>query len=116
MRSQNSRHVKIIKNGGSMIVKLHNAEGGRTLAAVIDTNLLGTVHEEGNHKLNFTEPFYEGIERTPSEVGDIMRNADFLNIAGKETITLALEEEVITEQDVRMIDGVPYAVVVLVQE
>ncbi|MBI4139614.1 DUF424 family protein [Candidatus Woesearchaeota archaeon] len=92
-----------------MIIKIHKTEDGRTLVAAIDDSLKGTTHIEGDKKLDFTAEFYNGETCPPQEAGDIIRNADMLNIAGKETIKIAIEEGAITEEQVLKIAGIPYA-------
>jgi len=96
-----------------MILKNHKTEDGRLLVVVIDKSLKGTKHHDGEKQLDFTGDFYDGEECLPDEAGDSLRNADMLNIAGKETIQLALEEGLIVKEDVKNIAGVPYAQAVL---
>lgn len=91
-----------------MIVKVHKREG-RTVVAVCDSDLIGKKFEEGDRQLDLTSDFYAGEERDEKEVGDLIRNADIVNLVGEEAVRLGLEEEVITQDQIIKIDGVPHA-------
>ena len=90
-----------------MIVKIHETKQG-VVVAVIDNDLLGKIFEQGELQLDLTSSFYKGIEKADNEVGDLMRNAYGINIVGKKTIALALEEGIIDESMIRMIANIPF--------
>jgi len=92
-----------------MIVKIHKTDNNRMMVAVCDTELLGKKFEEGDKQLDLTADFYKGEEKTDQEVADLMRNAYILNLVGKKTVTLAINEDLITGDHVQTIDDVPYA-------
>ena len=99
----------------SLIVKIHK-KSGRALIAVCDSNLLGRLFEENGKQLDLSSDFYKGEERDPVEIGDLIRNADMVNLVGEESIKLGLQEEVIEESHILKIDGVPHAQAVLITD
>jgi len=99
----------------SMLVKVHK-RGDRTIAAVCDKNLLGKLFEEDGKQLDITGEFYNGEEREASEIGDIVRNADVVNLVGEESIKLGLQEELIDENQIIRIQEVPHAQAILMHD
>ena len=99
-----------------MIAKIHTHKDGKILIAVADTNLIGKRFEEGVLQLDITGDFYKGVEKTAEEIGDLMRNADFVNLVGEESVKLGLTEEVIEEQAIRRVQGIPFAQGILVKD
>lgn len=98
----------------NLLVKVHKKEH-RTIISVCDKNLIGKLLEEKNRQLDLRGEFYKGEERTQEEIGDLMRNADGVNLVGEEAVKLGLQEGVITEDNVIIIDKVKHAQAVLVQ-
>jgi hypothetical protein len=92
-----------------MIVKVHTHNDGRILVAVADSALVGQRFEEGDLQLDLTSDFYKGEEKTTEETGDLLRNADLVNLVGEESVRLGLAEQVIDEAAVRRVQGVPFA-------
>lgn len=43
--------------------------------------------------------FYKGERKSESETGDLMRNADHLNIVGEKSIKIVLDEDVIEDNE-----------------
>jgi hypothetical protein len=98
-----------------MIVKIHKRED-RTVLAVCDTELVGQKYVDGDRQLDLTSDFYKGEERSDQEVGDLIRNADIVNLVGKNAVKLGLQEEVITQDHVVVIAGIPHAQAVVIHE
>ena len=98
-----------------VLVKLHKHDG-RMLAAVCDEDLYGKRFEEGVVQLDLTGEFYKGEIKTTDEAGDIIRNADHVNLVGPKSIQLGLQEGVIDEHHVRHVQGVPYAQAALLHD
>ena len=91
----------------------------RDVVAICDTELLGKQFEseDGKFQLDVKESFYKGEEKTPEETKEIIlkmqkEDATF-NIAGKESIQIALDAGIITQNNVGEIQGIPFAVVLL---
>ena len=98
-----------------MIIKVHKKEG-RAVVAVCDDDLLGRKFEEDNLQLDLSSDFYKGEKMDASEIGDIIRNADSVNLVGEESIKLALKEEVIDKENIIYVSGVPHAQATIVKE
>jgi len=98
-----------------MIVKIHKRED-RAIAAVCDSELVGQKYVDGDRQLDLTGDFYKGEERTDQEVGDIIRNADIINLVGKNAVKLGIQEEVITQDHVIVIAGIPHAQAVITHD
>jgi hypothetical protein len=98
-----------------MIVKIHKRDD-RTIVAVCDSDLIGRKFEQGDRQLDLTSDFYAGEERDDKEVGDLIRNADIINLVGQNAVKLGLQEEVITQDHVITIAGIPHAQAVVVHD
>lgn len=97
-----------------LLVRMHKKEG-RTIVAVCDKDLLGQLIEDGKRQLDLQGEFYKGVEMPRGELGDLVRNADGVNLVGKEAVQLGLDEGIIEKEDVLTVKGVPHAQAVLVQ-
>ena len=107
--------IALIK-GVCMIVKIHKKDG-RTVVAVCDDDLFGQKIYEGELQLDLSSDFYRGTNYSDRVlVGDIMRNADVLNVVGKVSVALALEEGLIEKSNIVLIQGVPHAQAVVLHE
>lgn len=98
-----------------MIVKIHKRED-RAILAVCDSDLIGRVFTEGDRQLDLTSDFYKGEERDDKDVGDLMRNADIVNLVGPKAVAIGIQEEVITQDHVITIAGIPHAQAVIMHE
>ncbi len=92
-----------------MIVKVHKVGDGRILVSVCDKELIGKVFAENELHLDLTRDFYNGDEMDFKEAGDLVRNADMLNLVGKRAVRLGIDENVIVVEGVVHIAGIPYA-------
>lgn len=98
-----------------MIVKIHKRKE-KTIVAVCDSNLIGKKFEEGDRQLDLASDFYAGEEREYKEVGDIIRNADIINLVGENAVKIGLQEELITKDHILVIDGIPHAQAVVMHD
>ena len=98
-----------------VLVKLHKKDG-RILVAVCDSDLLGKKFEEGQVQLDLTGDFYSGEEKDLDEAGDIIRNADHVNLVGEKSVHLGTHEGVIDASNIRKVQGIPYAHAIVVHE
>ena len=97
-----------------MLVRIHKKDH-RTIVAVCDKDLLGKVLQEKNRQLDLSGNFYNGEERSEEEIGDLLRNADGVNLVGPQSVKLGLQEGVITDDNVIVIANIPHAQAVLIQ-
>jgi len=98
-----------------MLVKIHK-KNDKTIVAVCDDFLLGKVFEENGKQLDLSGDFYKGEHRDNTETGDLIRNADIVNLVGEESIKIGLEEGIIEESQVIHIQGIPHAQAIIVHE
>ena len=98
-----------------MFVKIHKAY--REIVAVCDSDILGKQFEEGIKILDVRENFYKGEEKEKEELVEFlkdmaMEDATF-NIVGKDSVNCALEAGIISQEGVRNVQGIPFALVLL---
>lgn len=98
-----------------MLVKIHKKEN-RTIIAVCDKDLIGKLLEENGKQLDLRGEFYKGEELTTEEIGDLVRNADGVNLVGQEAVNLGLQEGVIEKENIITVKGIPHAQAILIQE
>jgi hypothetical protein len=98
-----------------MIVKIHKRDD-RAILAVCDSDLIGRKFSEGDRQLDLTSDFYKGEERDDKDVGDLMRNADIVNLVGPKAVAIGIQEEVITKDHVMTIAGIPHAQASIIHE
>ncbi len=99
----------------TMLVKVHKKEN-RTIVAVCDKELIGQLLEENGKQIDLRGDFYKGEERDGAEIGDLIRNADGVNLVGQEAVALGLQEGVIEKENVITVKGIPHAQAVLMHE
>lgn len=94
-----------------IIVKVH--EESRKVVAICDAELLGKKFTEGNLQLEVNKHFYGGQEMTPVDIGKLIKilEKEFptYNIVGETSIALCLKEQLIEEEGVKRISGIPHA-------
>lgn len=88
---------------------------GEGVVSVCDTNLLGKTLEDGDILLKVSETFYKGTEMSARESEKFMLNARHLNLLGTEAIGVAVKLELVEEENVMRIAGVPHAQVYTVE-
>ena len=99
----------------SLTIKIH--ESYRNVVAIADTSLIGRKFKEGKKVLDVKERFFKGEEKTAEEAEKIitfqtMEDATF-NIIGEESTTLAVKCNIIEEDSIKRIEGVPFALKLL---
>ncbi len=99
----------------TLVVKVHHKED-RTIVAAVDENLIGKLIEENGRQLDLRSDFYKGKIVALEEAGDLIRNADSVNLVGTEAVELGLKEGVIQKEHIITIGGVPYAQALLVHD
>ncbi len=100
-----------------MFFKLHNSY--RDVVAICDSDLIGKTFEEPNNNavLEVKESFYKGEELSKEE---ILKKIDFyskedatFNIVGKESIEIGLEVGIISQEGIKTVQGIPFALVLM---
>ena len=90
----------------------------RDVIAICDSELLGKKFEQGEFQLDIKESFYKGKtgkEVLEEELLEIIKNfsaedATF-NIAGEKSINTAINAGIISQEGIRKIQGIPFALV-----
>jgi len=98
-----------------MYIKIHHSY--RDVVAICDSEIIGKKFEEGKMQLEVRENFYKEKEVEKEELIRIIRlqqveDATF-NIVGKKSIKTAIEAELITEDNVGHVQGIPFALTLL---
>ncbi len=98
-----------------LIAKTH-IKDGKTLVVVCDKELIGRVLEDDACILDLSDEFYKGELMTEEEVGDLIRNANMVNFIGDKSVKLGIEEDIIDENHIKIIEDVPFAMSVVVED
>ena len=89
----------------------------RDVVAVCDANLLGKKFEEGKFQLDVKESFFNGEKTSEEEVVSIMKQMSVedstFNIIGEKSVKTALKAGVISEEGIKKIQNIPYALVLI---
>jgi len=91
-----------------MIVKVHEKES-KILIAAADSDLIGGKFSDGEKQLDLTSDFYKGKEKTDEEVGDLVRNADYVNLVGEKAVNLGIKEGIIKQEHFISVENIPHA-------
>jgi hypothetical protein len=98
-----------------MQLKIHKTY--RDVVSLCDSNLLGKKFEQKNSQLNLKESFYKGEEvdekKAKQIIQDLSNEDATFNIVGEESIQLALECQIISEQGIKKIQDIPFALVLM---
>ncbi len=89
----------------------------RYVVAICDSELLGKRFEEGDFQLDVKESFFGGEETEEEKALEIISNmfredATF-NIVGEKSVNTAIKAGVITEEGIKKIQGIPFALVLI---
>lgn len=96
-----------------MFVKIHKTY--RDVVAICDSELLGKMFEEGEFQLHVKENFFNGDEVSEDKLIKIMKKMaaedSTFNIVGTKSVKAGLKAGIISEQGIKKIQGVPFALV-----
>ena len=92
-----------------MYLKVHGYPGGKIVAAC-DKELIGKVLREGETMLDLDKysPFYVGEPAGRGELAEAMKGASSVNLVGEKAVSVAVEEKILGQNDVKYIKGVPH--------
>ena len=89
----------------------------RGVVAVCDSELVGKKFEEGNFQLDVKDSFYKGEKLEEKRVIQVMQSMSkedsTFNIVGEKSVNTALKAGIISEQGIKKIQGVPFALVLM---
>ncbi len=98
-----------------MFVKIHNTY--RNVVAICDSDLIGKKFEEDKFQLDVKENFFKGKKTSEEELIKIIKalskeDATF-NIIGEKAVNASIKAGIISEESIKKIRGVPFALVLL---
>jgi len=98
-----------------MFIKIHNTY--RDVVAICDSDLIGKKFEEDRFQLDIKENFFKGEEYSEEQAIRIIKkmsaeDATF-NIVGEKSVNTSLKAGIISEDGIKKIQGVPFAMVLL---
>ena len=87
----------------------------RDIIAICDSNLLGKKFEEKEFQLDVKENFFKGEKISEEELikllkNEIMEDATF-NIIGEKSVNSALKAKIISEEQIKKIQGIPFVII-----
>ncbi len=96
-----------------MFLKIHQSY--RNVVAVCDSDLIGKIFEEGNFRMEVKENFFKGEEVPESKAIFMMKKMSMedatFNIVGEKAVDAAIKAEIISENSIGEVQGVPFALV-----
>ena len=98
-----------------MFVKIHKTY--RDVVAICDSELLGKMFEERGFQLYVKENFFNGEEVSEDKLIKIMQKMaaedSTFNIVGAKSVKAGLKAGIISEQGIKKIQGIPFALVLV---
>ncbi|MFH1608161.1 MAG: DUF424 family protein [archaeon] len=98
-----------------IFIKTHNSY--RYVVAICDSELIGKIFEQGKFQLDVKENFFKGEEYSEDKAIKIIQNLSAedatFNIIGENSIACAIKAGIISEQGIKKIQGIPFALVLL---
>jgi len=78
---------------------------------ICDADLLGRTLNRGSFTLKISEKYYADKVVEKEEAEELLRRSDYINLAGKEIISLSVDLGIGSQDGVKEIDGVPFLIV-----
>lgn len=97
-----------------MYLKIHRAPDGSTVVAVCDRELLDRKLRHGDIELHISEYFYGNTIADEGAVSRAIKDADNVNLIGKQAVGIAIGLGLVEESGCLVIEGVPHAQIVRV--
>lgn len=98
-----------------MLINVHRSY--RNVVAICDVELYGKVFEEGDFIIDLRGKFFNGKEISEddlrTEIARLKREDVTFNIVGERSVSLAKSEGIISEEGIKKVKGVPFALVLL---
>lgn len=89
----------------------------RDIIAICDAELLGKVFEQGDFQLDVKESFFKGDivseEKAIKIMQDMTQEDATFNIIGEKSVSAALKSGIISEDVIKKIQGIPFALKLL---
>lgn len=95
-----------------MLVKIHKTEG-RKIVSICDKDLIGKTFEEGDLQIQVSEHFYKGEKVSENKILEEIKDADYLNIVGKNSINFVIKNNFIDKNNIIKIQNIPHTISIL---
>lgn len=90
------------------VMKTHETPKG-TIVAACDESIVGETFSDGDATLTVRASFYSDGTATLDEIIAAIDGAKTTNFVGDDLITALQDEDVLSDDEVRHVDGVPHA-------
>ncbi|MDZ7689153.1 MAG: DUF424 family protein [Halobacteriales archaeon] len=93
-----------------IVLETYDTEQGLMVAAA-DASVVGELFEEGEVRIDVDEEFYGSRDATVprEEVVNSLRSAAIANLVGERAVEAGIEANVVDEENVLRVAGVPHA-------
>lgn len=88
-----------------ILIKIHS----KGVVSVCDENLIGKTFESKAEKLEVSERFFKGEERSEEFIAEILKGTGNATIVGKNSVALAVKHGIISKSCTKKIGKVPVA-------
>ena len=95
-----------------MYLKIHSS-GERKIIAICDEDLIGKTFEENDLQLQVSERFYKGEKTSESKILEEIKEADYVNIVGKNSINFGIKNNLISKSNIITIQKIPHTILIL---
>ncbi len=92
----------------TIVMKMHSIRGEIVLSAA-DHDLVGREIRDGKLHLKVAREFYGDVSVSRETYVSSLKMCTIANLVGRETVGIAIEEEIIDPENVIEIGGVPHA-------
>jgi hypothetical protein len=93
-----------------MNMKIHQTGTGEIIA-ICDAELIGSTYEDEKACVTITPDFFGTEEISADKVEKTLREGGNITMVGTKTIAFAREIGILSEEDIILIQGVPYATI-----
>ena len=83
----------------------------QSMLNICDAELLGKKIIEGDLTMHISENYYGGRFVEKDEAESLLNNSSIINMAGKETVSLALKLGIGSENAVKIVSDVPFLII-----
>jgi len=84
---------------------------GSTLISICDEELIGRTVTEGKLKMHISREFFYGEIVDKYEALRLMKVCSIINLAGRRSVTLAVDNKLGAKEAVREIESVPFLII-----
>tara|TARA_Y100000590_G_scaffold377493_1_gene443739 strand:- start:2295 stop:2591 length:297 start_codon:yes stop_codon:yes gene_type:complete len=88
------------------------SRNGNTMLNMCDSELLGKTISDGKLVMKISKNYYHDQFVEQEEAKDLLKKSNNINLVGNETILLSLELGIGTEQAVKLIDKIPFLIII----